>query len=331
MIRKGVSIVLCTFNGKTRLDRTFKHIVNQQFEGFPVEIIFVDNASTDGTLGYAISWWEKKGTKKISFRSFSQPIPGKSYAQDLGYKEASFEYLLVCDDDNWLVDNYLQIAFDLMESDEKIGALGGWCEGVFESEKPDWFDEYSNIYAVAKQGQQSGDITNKKGCLFGAGMVIRKSHWLQLKDLGFNHILSCRKGNKLSSGGDTEYSYALRMLGYKIWYDDRLYFKHFMTKGRMNLAYLSRLRKAMSYSNFVLWSYKDIMNNSIKSRRDFLFLARKGIPFQFIKHLINLRFGKFETREQAKLYFRNIKFTLLYFQEYKENIDKINSWFIKFK
>ena len=151
-----------------------------------------------------------------------------------------------------------------MNSNSEIGALGGWCEAVFEESKPKWFDTYARFFAVSKQGVQSGDITNKKGCLYGAGMVMRKSHWLELKQRGFKHVLTCRKGTSLSSGGDTEYSYVLRLLGYKLWFDERLYFMHFMTNGRLHLDYVSRLRKAMTYSNFVLWPYLDCIEG--KSR-----------------------------------------------------------------
>ncbi|NNK71935.1 MAG: glycosyltransferase family 2 protein [Flavobacteriaceae bacterium] len=322
---KGVSIVLCTYNGKSRLDMTLKHLALQKTT-VPCEIIFVDNASTDGTGTYADEWWAENGSSHIEYRSFNQPIPGKSYAQDLGYDKAKYEYLLVCDDDNWLKEDYIQVAYEIMESNNKIGALGGWCEGVFEGEKPEWFDKYTNYYVVVKQGDKSGDITNKKGCLYGAGMVIRKSHWLQLKSLGFDHILSCRKGDSLSSGGDTEYSYALRLLGYRIWYDERLYFKHFMASGRLNFGYISRLRKALANSNFQLWPYLDLLNGKIRKNRDFIFDAMKGMPFAPLKKAVALLFGNYDQKERAKQYFRYLRYRLFSYSIYKENLKMIRSW-----
>ena len=131
MLKKGVSIVLCTYNGKNRLAKTLGHLAAQKLD-VPCEIIFVDNASTDGTKAFADTWWATHGTSKITYLSFEQPIPGKSYAQDLGYEKANYNYLLVCDDDNWLCDTYVQNAFDIMESDPTIGALGGWCDAAFE-------------------------------------------------------------------------------------------------------------------------------------------------------------------------------------------------------
>lgn len=327
---KGVSIVLCTYNGKNRLEQTLKHLSKQKVS-VPCEIILVDNASTDGTKLFVDEWWKKNKHPNIGYHSFEQPVPGKSYAQDLGYDKSQYEYILVCDDDNWLCNTYVQTAFDVMEKDDQIGALGGWCEAVFEAEKPEWFDTYSRFYAVSKQGRRSGDITTKKGCLYGAGMMLRKSHWLQLKTVGFRHLLSCRKGESLSSGGDTEYSYALRLLGYSIWYDERLYFKHYMTANRLTLNYLVRLRKAMAFSNFILWSYLDLLKQIPQSRQDFLKATLKRMPLLLIKKLGAIIFGTYEQKVLANLYFKKMGYRLFSYSVYRNNISFIKSWLIKAK
>ncbi len=324
-LTKGVSIILCTYNGKERLLKTFMHLA-KQIVTIPCEIIFVDNASTDGTKGFADTWWYENRPLNITYRSFSQPILGKSYAQDMGYEKAMHQYLLVCDDDNWLCDTYVQTAFDIMINTPEIGALGGWCDAEFEDTKPHWFDMYSNYFAVAKQGVVSGDITNRKGCLYGAGMVLNKAHWLQLKRIGFEHLLSCRKGNALSSGGDTEYCYALRLLGYKIWYDERLYFKHYMTKGRMHLAYLSRLRKAMSSSNFVLWSYIDLIKGTNRGVKDILKKGKKALIKEWYAKINDFVLGDYEQKEEAKYYFRNLYYLVFLKKTYLKNQSFIENW-----
>jgi len=324
-MKKGVSVIISTYNGKDRLAKTMEYLVNQKFT-CPYEIILVDNASTDSTQKYVEHWWRKNEVDTIIFNSYFQPIPGKSYAQKLGYDKAKYEYLLVCDDDNWLVDTYIQNSFDVMESNIEIGALGGWCEAEFEEEKPEWFDSYAKYFAVSKQGTESGDITQKKGCLYGAGMVIRKSHWLQLNKLGFKPLLTCRKGNALSSGGDTEYSYVLRLLGYKMWYDERLYFKHYMPNGRMNLNYISRIRKAMSESNFVVHVYLDELAGKTVTRKNILKEFFRAIKLKLIKNVGYYILGNFEQKEMAKEYFRILNRLLFSFNDYKVNRSSIDKW-----
>jgi glycosyltransferase involved in cell wall biosynthesis len=321
-IKKGVSITLCTYNGKKLLVETLEHIVSQKLE-IPCELILVDNASTDGTRDFADQWWQVNGHPNIQYRSLEQPIPGKSYAQDLAYEKASYEYILVCDDDNWLDQNYIQLSYELMEANLEIGALGGYSEPVFENRRPEWFDHYKNYYAVGKQSNIDGDITEIEGCLYGAGMVIRKSHWLALRRLGFEHLLSCRKGNELSSGGDTEYCYALQLLGYKIWYDERLSFKHFMTSGRLNFNYLSRLRKAMAYSNFVIHTYRCVSKGVRPSKTHDL---KKKLNKKFLSNVFYYFFGNFNQKEVTKAYFRGLKLIIGSHAERMKHYDFIKSW-----
>jgi glycosyltransferase involved in cell wall biosynthesis len=324
-INKGVSVVISTFNGSQKLWETLKHLAAQK-TGVPWEIILVDNASTDNTQKIAEQIWDEVGNKEIPFRTFFQPIPGKSHAQDMGYGKATYEYILIVDDDNWLCDTYVQTAYEIMEEHPGIGGLGGWCEAVFEAEKPAWFDLFAHNFAVSRQGEESGDITGKKGCLYGAGMVIRKSHWLELKEKGFAHQLTCRKGNSLSSGGDTEYSYALRLQGYKIWFDERLYFKHFMPAARMDFNYLKRLRKAMSESEFALLAYLHELSNTPAAKTKYTIRLLKEIKRYLPKTLKWYFKGDLLQKEEARSRFRRWYWHVTGYKLYADMRSSIQEW-----
>lgn len=322
----GVSIIICTYNGKARLAQTFKHLISQKLD-VPCEIVLVDNASTDGTRVFADAWWaENSQDSLIHYCSYVQPIPGKSYAQELGYSKAQYAYFLICDDDNWLCDTYVQQAYNIMTANPNVGALGGWCEAVFESEKPLWFPQYKRLYAVGRQAKFSGDITNGIGYLYGAGMVIRAAHWKELQKLGFQHLLSCRKGDALSSGGDTEYCFALRLLGYKIWYEESLYFKHYMTSGRLNLSYVSRLRKAMAYSNFVIMAYGDALSKRVFNKSLYFRRIMKELQRGIAKNVYRQLFGNYQQKEISKNYFRKLYYLCFHYREYVNHASFIKSW-----
>jgi glycosyltransferase involved in cell wall biosynthesis len=322
----GISVIVCCYNSAKRLPKTIEHIAKQRVNNtVKWELIIVNNNSTDNTEQVTKDIWEALGTP-TKLVIVKEPQPGLSYAREKGMSKAKYDVLLWCDDDNWLCDTYVQTAFDIMNKNLDIGGLGGWCEAAFETEKPKWFDVSARYFAVSKQGKRSGDITTKKGCVYGAGMVLRKSHWLELKQKGFKHLLKDRVGKSLSSGGDTEYCYALRLLGYKMWYDERLYFKHYMSDGRLSLAYVSRLRKAMAYSNFMLWPYLDLLNERPQSRLDFFKGALKGIPVLQIKKIAALLIGTLEQKEVAKLYLRHLRFKLFYYSTYKRNMTILKSW-----
>jgi len=323
---KGISIIVCCYNSAKRLPETLAHLAKQQVSvSVNWEVIIVNNNSSDNTVQIAKALWNDLGIP-APLTVVDEVQPGLSFARKKGISQAKYDILLWCDDDNWLCDTYMQTAFDIMEQDLQIGALGGWCEATFEAEKPIWFDNYAKYFAVSKQGRRSGDITLKKGCVYGAGMVLRKSHYFELKKVGFSYLLKGRVGTSLSSGEDTEYCYALRLLGNKMWFDERLCFKHFMTEERLSLDYVSRLRKAMNYSNFILWPYLDLLNKKNQTKQDFLKIAIKRIPLLVFKKVGALLTGDYEQKETAKRYFRNLGYRFFHYKTYKHNMDFLKSW-----
>ena len=232
----GVSVIVCCYNSAKRLPETLWHLALQNVpENIKWEVIVVDNNSTDNTSEVGLQIWN--GFKKdISFRIVKEEQQGLSYARHTGAKEAQFEFLVFCDDDNWFDENYIHYAFCIMCENNNIGILGGRSKGVFESKKPEWFDRFETAYAVGKPYENSG-VANVKKYLAGAGMVMRKSTLQKLETLSFKQLLTDRRGIQLSSGGDAELSLVLLFMGYDLYYDERLQFKHFMPSNRLTWKY----------------------------------------------------------------------------------------------
>ena len=173
---KGISVIICCYNSSSRLLQTLFHLSIQKLKiECLVEIIIVDNNSTDNTRKLAYDYW-KSYNSSIPFRVVEEKKPGLTFARFRGIKESKYEYLLFCDDDNWLNSMYIQNGFSILEKNSRIGALGGFGKAAFENNvlEPEWFYYYENIYALGKQGVTSGDITFQKLYVYGAGMFIRK-------------------------------------------------------------------------------------------------------------------------------------------------------------
>ena len=243
----GVSVIICTYNGADRLTETIRHIANQKVNPDILwEVILVDNASTDNSKEVTQNEWNRHKCK-AKLKIIDQPIPGKQLALEKGYEVAKYEYWLTCDDDNWLEENFVQLTYEIMSSNEKIGVLGGPNEALCELDPPEWFKWFQKDYAAGPQGDiytgkvSEGNITWKRGFVWGAGMIVRKSAWEKLIADGFRTSMSCRKGTELSSGGDSEACYALVLAGWHVWYDNRLKLKHCMPAGRLDWNYLIRL------------------------------------------------------------------------------------------
>ena len=55
---KGISIILCTYNGAGRLRKTLASLAKQEnIERIKTQVIFVDNASTDNSATAAQTIW----------------------------------------------------------------------------------------------------------------------------------------------------------------------------------------------------------------------------------------------------------------------------------
>lgn len=294
-MNKGVSIVVCCHNSSKLLEQTIYHICKLKIPSYiNTELLIIDNASSDNTSEFA----KQKLTEfkcPFPFRILNQPQLGLSFARKMGTDSSKYEYILFCDDDNWLNEDYIVNVYRIMESDDKIGALGGEAEAVTEGIAPEWFSRQHRNYSVGKQYNRSGNITESVGVLWGAGMVIRKTAMLELYSKGFSSLLSDRKGEQLTSGGDSEKCYALRLAGWKIWYDESLKLKHYISRERLNWKYLRKLNRGfgaqkVDFDPYIMAFQKTngSNDNSLKWHRQTIKLFKKLRGYGFRK-LLNMK------------------------------------------
>lgn len=247
----GISIIICTYNGKAKLKETITAILQLQ-SSCPWELLVVDNISTDGTAEFCSSLLSNSD---IDWKILREAKPGLIHARLCGLRASKYEVLLYCDDDNTLDENYLEIGYEILKNNPKIGALGGCGFPVFEGKKPEWFDTYSHSFAVGPQAGKEGLIASFPAEVYGAGTFFRKAVLLHFLDKGFQSGLSGRTGTNLVSGEDVEWCYLIQLVGYEIWYSPRLVFQHLMPEGRMNWEYYLRLKKGIALGTGQLLPY----------------------------------------------------------------------------
>jgi glycosyltransferase involved in cell wall biosynthesis len=231
-----------------------RHLLDQKCKAsIPWEVIVVDNASTDGTSDFVYKFWSNNILAELHVVRESRL--GLSYARQRGFQEAKYECVSFVDDDNWVAPDWVENVYNVMSEHPEAGACGGKSEAVFEAEPPAWFKRHQGKYAVGNQGEISGDVTWTRGYLWGAGLTIRKSAWLSLLSNGFQPALIGRSGKILSAGEDSELCLALRLAGWKLWYDEKLSLKHFLPAGRLQWGYLRKLVRGFGSSSVELSPY----------------------------------------------------------------------------
>lgn len=265
-MQKGVTVVICTYNGSDNLPDAIEHVSRQQLaEEIPLELIIVDNNSSDDSAAVAQATWNRVGVTRTSFRLLTEKMPGKYYALQLGIKEARYEYIIICDDDNWLAPDYAQRVYDRLDVTPEIGAVGGL--GTSETRGlplPDWFERYLFAYAVGPQAGKTG-FMRPRAVLWGAGMATRRSLYLKMYQKYPSFLPEFGVATAMSSE-DTEYCMRLILKGYRLYYDDNLKFKHFIPERKLNEAFRDRLLAGFKSSNPLLRKYFAAMRAKVKTR-----------------------------------------------------------------
>jgi glycosyltransferase involved in cell wall biosynthesis len=274
---EGVSVIICCYNSAQRIVPTLQHLQNQFFE-IPIswEIILVDNNSTDNTIEIATDFWAKNPITQFTILKETQI--GQAYARNKGVENANYNVLSYIDDDNWVPANWISTVFESFDTNPNMGVLGCNIEASFETPAPNWINKYLDGYAIGQLYQQS-NVTDL-GAVYGAGMCIRKEALDLLKTKGWKAYLSGRSMKKLYGGDDSELCYAVRLIGYQIFYDKALTIKHFIPKERVNINYLLNLFRGFGRSDMVLQAYnivyaekKGVNDISLQIRKKWYFHA----------------------------------------------------------
>ncbi|HLP51909.1 MAG TPA: glycosyltransferase [Chitinophagales bacterium] len=252
-MKSGVSVIICCYNSAKRLPETLQHLLQQKDADVDWEIVIVDNASTDNTAVVANEILAKE-LPADKYKVVTEKQPGLIFARKKGFSVAQYDKLLYCDDDNWLDENYIKNAVEILNTHSDIMVLGGKGEPVFEKTKPVWFDKYQGSFAVGPQGQQSSGI-EQVNSVYGAGTIIRRKLFNQLDLVQFESLLTGRKENQLISGEDIELSRVAGYFGHKVAWAPVLTFKHLMTEGRMNWNYLKKLNFGFGRMRVYLHAY----------------------------------------------------------------------------
>jgi glycosyltransferase involved in cell wall biosynthesis len=286
ILQPGVSVLICTHNGARNLPATLAHLSGQQVRpSVPWEIILISNASTDDTVEVA-GQLRDGFPAGIPFQVVLEDQPGKDRAVDRGLALAQYQFVLICDDDNRLCESYVQRAFDVMIANPVIGMLGGKGIPVFESTPPAWFGDVANYYAVGPQNQESGEVTTSKGFLWGAGAVINLNAYHRLLGNGFERIITFADYPHIARGEDIELCLAIKLAGYKIWYDEQLTFGHYISKDKLSWAYLVRLVREGGGMAGIIGIYKAALRQKGPARGRLLWLrkfARQVLSPQLLK------------------------------------------------
>lgn len=216
-----LSIIIVNYNVKYFLEQCLLSIEASDFD-FDMEIIVVDNNSSDGSVEYISSRFPNV---KIFANKNN---PGFSIANNQGIKAAKGEYILILNPDTVLGENVLKDVCSFMDTNPNSGAVGvklvnGYGQFLPESKRglPTPWVSFCKIFGLTKLFPKSPlfgkyhlkyldeNSTHKVDILVGAFMMVRKSAFDKagLFDETF-----------FMYGEDIDLSYRIVKAGYKNYY-----------------------------------------------------------------------------------------------------------------
>jgi glycosyltransferase involved in cell wall biosynthesis len=231
-----------------RLSRTLDAISAQTLATGRWECIVVDNGSTPPIDAAVLPGF---------VRLVREPKLGLTWARLKGVIESSTDLVVFVDDDNVLSPVYLNRALEIMNGHPDLGAIGGKSQPIWESGEapPAWLEEFKGNLALRDLGDQPIIQEWKPGYGYpdaapiGAGMVVRR-HALDswIASLSTGSVVTDRRGNALTSGGDNDIVLNIVRAGYKVGYFPELTLGHIISRSRLTRDYTARLSRGISRS-----------------------------------------------------------------------------------
>lgn len=128
-MEKTISIVIVNYNVKDLLEKCLNSILESKGK-FKLDLIVVDNNSEDGSIAYL-----RPKFPNVRYIQNSENL-GFSKANNLGFKEAIGEYILILNPDTLIKSDTLQKMLGFMETNPDIGVAG--CKVLNEDGTFQW-------------------------------------------------------------------------------------------------------------------------------------------------------------------------------------------------
>ena len=228
-----ISVIVCTYNRCQSLARALGSVASSLLpDSVEWEVLVVDNNSKDRTHEIVDDFRRRYPGR---FRYLFEGRQGKSYALNLGIREARGDVLAFMDDDVTVEPAWLRILTEPLESGEWAG-VGGRILADRAFTPPKWLSlegKYSmaGMLALFDLGPCSCELRQPP---FGTNMAFRKCIFGQYG--GFRTDMGPCPGSEIRNE-DTEFGNRLLAGGERLWYEPAAIVYHAVPEKRLEKPY----------------------------------------------------------------------------------------------
>ncbi|MCV6676958.1 glycosyltransferase [Neisseria meningitidis] len=154
-----VSVLICAYNVEKYFAQSLAAVVNQTWCN--LDILIVDDGSTDGTLAIAQRFQEQDGRIKILAQAQNSGlIPSLNIGLDELAKSGMGEYIARTDADDIAAPDWIEKIVGEMEKDRSIIAMGAWLEVLSEEKDGNRLARHHRHGKIWKKPTRHEDIAD---------------------------------------------------------------------------------------------------------------------------------------------------------------------------
>lgn len=223
----SITVAICTYNRADFLNNLLKHLLPQIRSYNNVELLIVNNNSSDNTGDVANTYARLYSQVKVHCCH----VQGLSYARNLALQEAQGEWIGYLDDDAYPENDWLSQAIRIVNSGE-YDAFGGVYYPWYKDGKKKWFEDSfesnSNWIDVKEEGRL------RKGYFSGGNCFIKKRELLNVG--GFPSSLGM-SGKAIGYGEETYVQRLMALKGARLGFSSQLVIYHYTPLSKQTIRW----------------------------------------------------------------------------------------------
>ena len=151
-----VSVVVTNYNYGKFLVKALESVLNQDYPQEKLEIILIDDASTDEATRRLVEEYEHPRVKKILLRE----NVGVVKARNIAIEQARGEYILPLDADDWFLPDYVRLAARVLDENPDAGLAYGMGELTGDASGP-WLGPFDIEHVLLEGGTPACSMFRK--------------------------------------------------------------------------------------------------------------------------------------------------------------------------